>query len=205
MKCKDMGIDCDFEAQGNSVEEILEKTIAHARSVNKPNHDRALKFNQEYLKVWGNSEEDILVTETDQAMIERLIQFEAASENLSRLEKELDRAVVVNPVDIPPDVVTIDSHVRFEDMISGKESVVFLVLPSRADASAGRISVFAPVGSALLGLSVGQSIEWPLPSGRRMVIHVKEVLYQPESALAGNEGLKTFEKNFLKATTGDLG
>ena len=45
----------------------------------------------------------------------------------------------------------------------------------------GTVSVLAPVGSALLGLSVGQSIEWPLPGGRKMMLRVLEVLYQPEA------------------------
>jgi regulator of nucleoside diphosphate kinase len=87
-----------------------------------------------------------------------------------RLGAELDRAVVVDR--LPPEVVAPGSRVRFED---GRTSVVreaVLVYPAGADASAGRISVLAPIGAALLGLAVGDSISWPLPGGREARIRI---------------------------------
>jgi regulator of nucleoside diphosphate kinase len=92
-----------------------------------------------------------------------------------RLGAELDRAVVVDPARMPRDAVTIESRVTFEEERSGAVREVTLVYPSAADASAGRISVLAPVGAALLGLRTGDRIEWPLPDGRTARIRIRAV------------------------------
>ena len=83
---------------------------------------------------------------------------------------------------IPADVITMNSTARFMDETSGKEFELTLVYPDDALMSSdGTVSVLAPVGSALLGLSVGQAIEWPLPGGRKMSLRVLAVTYQPEA------------------------
>jgi regulator of nucleoside diphosphate kinase len=90
-----------------------------------------------------------------------------------RLAAELDRAVVVDR--LPPGVVAPGSRVRFEDGRTGVVREAVLVHPAAADASAGRISVLAPIGAALLGLAVGDRISWPLPGGREARIRILAV------------------------------
>ena len=63
--------------------------------------------------------------------------------------------------DMPPDVVTMGAEVEFADARSGERRAVRLVWPAEADIEAGRISVLTPIGAGLIGLSPGQSIEWP--------------------------------------------
>jgi len=104
---------------------------------------------------------------------------------LEVLEEELDRAVVVEAEQLPPDVVTLDSRVQLIDLDSGDELLFAVVLPSRANADEGRISVLAPLGMAVLGYRSGDVIEWDVPSGRRR-LRVKHVLYQPEAAARRN-------------------
>ncbi|WP_240221072.1 nucleoside diphosphate kinase regulator [Rheinheimera hassiensis] len=94
------------------------------------------------------------------------------------LRQELERAIVVAPQQLPGDVVSMNSTVRFS-FGDGKSSCLTLVYPKDA-AQSGAISILAPVGSALLGLRVGNSINWPLPGGDMSTITVDEVLYQPE-------------------------
>jgi regulator of nucleoside diphosphate kinase len=96
------------------------------------------------------------------------------------LEAELARAEVVDPEEIPPTVVTMNSTVRFKIESSSKEFHLTLVYPKDTDASGGTISILAPVGSALLGLSVGDEIEWPKPGGGVLRVRIEEVTYQPE-------------------------
>ncbi len=127
-------------------------------------------------------EQKLYLTKTDLDRLESLLDTLAPSDNTSRLEEELARAVVVESDAIPPDVVTMNSRVRVFDKSEGRELVIALVYPSQADADAGKISVLAPVGSALLGLSTGQSIEWPMPDGRTKTLQIREVLYQPEAS-----------------------
>jgi regulator of nucleoside diphosphate kinase len=98
------------------------------------------------------------------------------------LELELDRAIVVTQRAIPPDVVTMRARVLFEDLETGRRREVVLAYPEEADPSASKVSVLAPVGVAVLGLSVGDVIEWPLPHGRRARLRIVDVPYQPESA-----------------------
>ena len=90
-----------------------------------------------------------------------------------RLEEELDRATIVER--LPPDVVGIGSRVRFEDRSTRSVREVVLAWPQAANASAGRVSVLAPVGAALLGLRTGDSIEWPLPDGRSARLRILSV------------------------------
>lgn len=98
------------------------------------------------------------------------------------LEGELLRAEVREPGSIPPDVVTMNSEVLCVDETTGAERILRLVYPAEAEASKGHVSVLAPVGAALLGLAVGQAIEWPLPGGKSTRLRVKAVLYQPEAS-----------------------
>ena len=98
------------------------------------------------------------------------------------LVAELDRATLVSPKDMPADVVTVNSQVRFRDLSDDSVHVRTLVYPQRADSASDTLSVLAPLGAALLGLSAGQEINWQLPGGGSTNLRVEEVLYQPEAA-----------------------
>lgn len=99
---------------------------------------------------------------------------------VAALENELRRATVVDPADVPAGLVTMNSKVLFRDQVSNEEYGLTLVYPS-ANNAPGEVSILAPVGSALLGLSVGQSIEWQVPGGRQLQLQVLDVVYQPEA------------------------
>lgn len=124
----------------------------------------------------------ITVSSLDLERIERLLDNDATSRlpGIESLQAELDRASVVEPKEIPPDIVTMNSVVRFRDDDSGKEYELTLVYPDGAGKS-GTISVLAPIGSALLGLTVGQSIAWVVPGGRTITLRVLELVRQPEA------------------------
>ncbi|MEZ5544061.1 MAG: nucleoside diphosphate kinase regulator [Lysobacteraceae bacterium] len=98
------------------------------------------------------------------------------------LMQELERAQVLEPDQIGPDVVTMNSTVTCIDETDGSERTLTLCYPNESDSAQGRISVLAPVGAALLGLSIGQSIDWPGPEGRPLRLRVAAVSYQPEAA-----------------------
>lgn len=99
-----------------------------------------------------------------------------------RLETELARAEIVDSAEISPTVVTMNSKVRFKVTSSDEAFCLTLVYPKDADTSGEKISIFAPVGSALLGLSQGDEIEWPKPDGGQLRVQIEEVIYQPERA-----------------------
>jgi regulator of nucleoside diphosphate kinase len=105
---------------------------------------------------------------------------------LDQLEEELARAEVVNPQEIPEDVITMRSKVRLKDLKSGKTVMYSLVFPSEANSDEGHVSVLAPIGTALLGNRSGDVVESKVPSGLRR-LKVKEILYQPEAAGNYNE------------------
>jgi regulator of nucleoside diphosphate kinase len=96
------------------------------------------------------------------------------------LRGELERADVLDPKRMPSDIVTMNSKVRFRVEPSQQEYELTLVYPKDIDGSPGQISVLAPVGSALLGLRIGQQIEWPALHGKRIRVQIVDILYQPE-------------------------
>lgn len=120
----------------------------------------------------------IVVSADDLARLESLIAASGRRRDqapLLALQGELERAEVVEPDAMPADVVAMHSRVRFVDEDSGAEETLTLVYPFEADAAAGRVSVLAPVGTALLGLRLGQSIEWQMPHGETRRLRVLAV------------------------------
>ncbi|HHE0503545.1 TPA: nucleoside diphosphate kinase regulator [Vibrio parahaemolyticus] len=107
------------------------------------------------------------------------------AEELVELEAELDRATVLEPEEMPSNVVTMNSTVEFK--FSGEERTMTktLVYPSELKSS-DDISIFAPVGSALIGLSVGQKLDWPMPNKQVKTIEIVDITYQPERCGALN-------------------
>ncbi len=126
----------------------------------------------------------IYITEYDKQRIEKLIAEAHPGRDASHLDDlaaELSRASVVAPQDVPADVVTMNSKVLLEDVDSSEQMTFTLVFPENADIDAGAISVIAPVGTAILGYSEGDIIEWEVPSGVRR-LRIASILYQPEAA-----------------------
>lgn len=129
---------------------------------------------------------NIFITEPDMEKLRGLLNSVKISasrdqEHLAMLEEELDRARIVSAGSVPADVVTMNSRVRMTDLDTGKEMTYTLVFPREADFSQGKISVLAPIGTAILGYRAGDVIEWRVPGGRRK-LRVEEILHQPEAA-----------------------
>ncbi|TAH51921.1 MAG: nucleoside diphosphate kinase regulator [Chloroflexota bacterium] len=128
----------------------------------------------------------IQVTELDLERLKKLL-FDAQftdlrkSPYLERLETEINRAEVVSPKDIPSDVVTMNSTVCIQDLDTKEEEVYTLVFPENANLSQGKISILAPIGTAMLGYEVGETFEWQVPDGTRRLL-IKKILYQPEAS-----------------------
>lgn len=127
---------------------------------------------------------EITISSLDADRLYRLIESLPAGSFAGKkeLEEELDRANVVDPTEIPATLVTMNSTVNFIVESSKEEFVLTLVYPKDLDSSEHKISILAPVGSALLGLSQGDEIEWPKPGGGLITVKIKEVTYQPERA-----------------------
>jgi regulator of nucleoside diphosphate kinase len=133
-------------------------------------------------------EATVYITEMDRQRLEKLIEKSAErdggganQEYLRKLELELEQAVTVPSEEMPGDVITMRSRVRLSDLNTGEEVVYTLVFPSEANFDEGKISVLAPIGTAMLGYRVGDLIEWLVPSGLRR-LKVEEILYQPEAS-----------------------
>jgi len=131
-------------------------------------------------------ERTIYITEFDMKRLRELI-IEAkrverrGNEYLDSLEAELSRGKVVASTEVPPDVVTMNSRVHLVDLDTQEEMVYTLVFPQDAEISQSKISVLAPIGTAMLGYRVGDTFTWQVPDGVRR-LQVKKVLYQPEAS-----------------------
>jgi regulator of nucleoside diphosphate kinase len=115
------------------------------------------------------------------ALFERLRLHLKPPATLTLLERELERAVVVKPNEVPPTIVTMNSEVEVVDLDTAERRCLTLVFPSMADIEAGRVSVLAPLGTALLGSRQGDLVTWQTPRGARQ-LRVESIVYQPEAA-----------------------
>lgn len=128
----------------------------------------------------------LYVTETDFKRIRGLLGSlksfsERDIENVRKLDAALSQAKIVNSRDIPRDIVTMNSTVTIRDNMTNEKMIFTLVYPENADYKKGRISIIAPIGSAILGCKIGSIIEWKIPKGvKRMKI--EDIHYQPETA-----------------------
>lgn len=131
-----------------------------------------------------NKRPKIIISALDADRLEKLIGSipDSAFPGKTDLEAEIARAEIVDSKDVPTTVVTMNSAVRFKVESSSEEFCLTLVYPKDVDAEGGTISVTAPVGSALLGLSQGDEIEWPKPGGGVLRVRIEQVIYQPERA-----------------------
>ncbi|CDM38807.1 nucleoside diphosphate kinase regulator [Ectopseudomonas oleovorans] len=129
-----------------------------------------------------NSSPTITITRLDMQRLERLLDsLDEFGPGAEALQAELDRAEVVGHDEVPAGVVTMNSRVHCREESSGKDYHLTLVYPEDAGGE-GKVSILAPVGCALLGLSVGQHIDWPAPGGKQLKLTLLEVEYQPEAA-----------------------
>lgn len=129
---------------------------------------------------------EIIVTRHDLHRLDGLLNavspaHRTEQEHLAKLKNELSRARIVESEQVPGDVVTMNSRVRFRDLEEECDHVFSLVFPADADTSQKRLSILAPVGAALLGYRVGDVVEWPVPSGTKR-LRIVELVYQPEAA-----------------------
>jgi regulator of nucleoside diphosphate kinase len=126
----------------------------------------------------------LFITEADRDRLERLLLGTPRgrdAEHVQALQEELDGAQTVESRGVPDDVVTMRSTVCVRDLASGETRDLSVVFPWEADSDQGRISVLAPIGTALLGYRVGDTVEWKVPSGVRR-LRIERILYQPEAA-----------------------
>jgi regulator of nucleoside diphosphate kinase len=101
---------------------------------------------------------------------------------MSSLAAELARAEIVDVDNIPPDVITMNSRAELVDLETGERMEFTLVFPNDADIEASKISILAPLGTAMLGYRVGDEFEWNVPYAVRR-LKVTAVRFQPEAAV----------------------
>jgi regulator of nucleoside diphosphate kinase len=114
----------------------------------------------------------IYITRDDYSKLRLLVTtalYTNASAALQKLREELDRAAVIDPAAIPAGVVTMDSTVEFEDLRTGEVEEYTLTFPDRADVEEKRLSILAPIGTALIGYRVGDLVSWSTPGGVRQL------------------------------------
>lgn len=126
----------------------------------------------------------IIISTLDMERIDALLEQypDPGPREIEALRSELDRADVRKPEQMPDNVVTMHSQVRFRMIDNGKEFEKTLCYPREIDGSDGQLSILTPVGSALLGLAVGEHIDWPAPGGNMTRVEIIAILYQPERA-----------------------
>lgn len=124
----------------------------------------------------------IIINRLDAERIQRLIDNASEKDLMvaDLLDEELSRGEVLDPQDIPDDVVSMNSQIRFTDLTRGRQMIRTLVYPHALESVPDGISVMAPIGAALIGLKVGDVIEWPLPNQTEVRLRIDAIFWQPE-------------------------
>lgn len=128
----------------------------------------------------------IHITSHDKRLLEDLVAESEALHSqpradLKALAEELKRAVIVEPREVPNDVITMNSRAEMLDLDTSETVTFTLVFPSQANIDAGKISVLAPIGAGMLGYRENDEFEWQVPDGMRRM-RVNQIHYQPEAA-----------------------
>lgn len=122
----------------------------------------------------------IFITDQDYHRLTALV-GQAEGPLVEALDEELSRAHVMSQKEIPKNVVTMNSRIQFVDEATGQKNEMTLVYPQDANVDQNKLSILAPIGMALLGLTVGQEIDWKLPNGQKKRLKVEAITYQPEA------------------------
>jgi regulator of nucleoside diphosphate kinase len=137
-------------------------------------------------RIQYHEQQSIQITEFDFQRLNRLLRRAqhsdyCGSEYLAELQVELNHAKIVPSQAISQEIVTMNSIVVLLDLATRKEETYTLVFPEDADIEQGKISILAPIGTAMLGYEIGDTFEWEVPAGKRR-LKVKRIIYQPEAA-----------------------
>lgn len=117
----------------------------------------------------------IVLSEKEYGLLVDLLEKNKSVEH-NKLVEELDAATVLAEMDVPDDVVRMNSVVSFIDDSTKEVKEVQVVYPGEVGRTIWGVSVLAPIGAALIGLREGESITWPLPNGREKTITVLKVV-----------------------------
>jgi regulator of nucleoside diphosphate kinase len=139
------------------------------------------EFEMEKIAYSGTAKPPIHISETDYALIaSQAMRMQATAPQVAEmLLDEIDRAEVHSRDELPSDVVTLGSVVTFVDESTGVRRRVQIVLPADADIERSSLSIVSQVGAGLIGLSAGQSIDWPCPDGRPRTLRIVDVEQNP--------------------------
>lgn len=130
----------------------------------------------------NTAKRSIYITKADMTRLRSLIaSAKPGRDDLGSLRSELDHGHTVEPDQIPADVITMNSQARLQDLETGEIMTFTLVFPEQASIEHDRISVLAPIGTAMLGQREGDEFEWEVPAGQ-VRLKVLKILYQPEAS-----------------------
>lgn len=131
-----------------------------------------------------NMADTIFITNNDKKRLKELLTTQISSEealgaHVRKLESEINKASIIQPNQADPKLITMNSVVLLS--LDGADMKLSLVYPKDAEVSENKVSILSPIGTAILGYSEGDTIQWDVPSGTTEIF-IKRVLYQPESA-----------------------
>lgn len=130
--------------------------------------------------------EQLIIVKKELELLQKHLAHSDLSEfNRNKLLAELKSAKIMKEQDLPADVVCLDSKIEIQELTSKQKFTFHLVLPSEANMKQKKISVFAPIGIALLGYRTGSTVQWEMPNGLKTfeILHVVQHVSQEDNEL----------------------
>ena len=126
----------------------------------------------------------MLITINDYQRLNGMIEFASLKKKLpeivNRLRNEFKAAQMLSQQEISGDVITMNSRIVVKDLVTGREAEITITYPQDADSREGKVSIFSPIGVALLGRKLGDCVSWQVPNGTGR-FEVSKISYQPEA------------------------
>ncbi len=123
-------------------------------------------------------ENPVLIPHSDYPVLKRLAALVKEDQRIEKtLQREIDRAIVVQDAAFPPNTIRINSVVEIRNLDTGTYARYKLVLPAQANIQQKKISVLSAMGTALIGIREGAAVEWKMP-GRLMKFRVEKVIQE---------------------------
>lgn len=108
-------------------------------------------------------------------------EFRFSNIHFDKMLRSAGQATLLEPDQIPSDVVTMNSRISLHYLKNNETKEIQLVYPEGADITRNRISIFAPIATALLGCKQGALAVLTTPNGT-VKVRIDKILYQPEAA-----------------------
>lgn len=121
-----------------------------------------------------------IITRLDKVRITKVLK--KSDQTYPELLQLVETATVIDAIDVPRDLVTMNCHLLCQDVHAEKMIELTLVYPRYENEATGHVSILSDIGIALFSSRVGDTIQYQSSQNKEVALKILEIIYQPENA-----------------------